>query len=289
MDENNMQAVIDAARTGAVATKLEGNGAVSHFLIPGSDGGNIKTIDLESGQSIPLRKRGTVQVFDAASLNEILAANHDAGNITIYINRDVNTPSIVAVMNGNGELGAGWGDLRAEIVFRFTPQWLKWKAIDGKMLPQLTFAEFIEDNLGDIVTPTGADMLEIAQDLSAKRSADFKSNVRLADGRIQFQNVENMEAQVGPGQIAIPTSLTLGLAPVYGLPPFKIDARFRYRIEGGKLLLGIKLQRVEDIMSAVVNDMVVGTEGTEGRASVKGIDAPAGAVMVEGLAPAVTK
>lgn len=289
MDENNMQAVIDAARKGVVATKVETIGKFGLYAVPGKDGVALQTISLETGLPEPVRKRGEVQVFDAASLNEILAANHDAGNITIYINRDVNTPSIVAVMNGNGELGAGWGDFRAEIVFRFTPQWLKWKAIDGKMLAQLAFAEFIEDNLGDIVTPTGADMLEIAQDLSAKRSADFKSNVRLADGRIQFQNVENMEAQVGPGQIAIPTSLTLGLAPVYGLPPFKIDARFRYRIDGGKLLLGIKLQRVEDIMSAVVNDMVVGTVGAEGRTAVKGIEAPAGAVMVEGLAPAVTK
>ena len=98
-----------------------------------------------------------------------------------------------------------------------------------------------------------------------------------------------MDAKVGAGQTAIPETISLGLAPVFGLPPFKIDARFRYRIEGGKLQLGIKLQRMEDVMAAVVNDMVVGTVATEGRPAVVGIMAPQGAVMVEGLAPGVTK
>jgi hypothetical protein len=38
-------------------------------------------------------------------------------------------------------------------------------------------------------------------------------------------------------------------------------------------------------MAAVVNDMVTGTVGVEGRPAVVGIDAPQGTVMVEGIAP----
>jgi uncharacterized protein YfdQ (DUF2303 family) len=283
-DMNGMQAVIDAARQGVGATKLETVGTIAHYLVATANNATLQKIDLEAGLAAPLRKRGTVRVFDAVSFNAILSAN-DECDTTIYIDRDVDNPAIVAVLNGNGESGPGWGDFRVEIVFRLTPQWRKWKHIDGKMLPQVTFAEFIEENIGDIVSPPGADMLEIAQDLSARRSVDFKSNVRLADGRLQFQNVENMEAQVGPGQIGIPPSITLGLAPVQGLPPFKVEARFRYRIENGKLTLGVKLQRLEDIMAAVVNDMVTGTVGVEGRPAVVGIDAPQGTVMVEGIAP----
>lgn len=287
--EANMEAVIAAARQGVVATKLETVGTIAHYLVPQSDGhSNIQTINLETGLAAPLRKRGTVQVFDAASFNELLEAN-EGRYATIYINRDVDAPAIVAVMNGNGDPGPGWGDFRIEIVFRFTSQWKRWKAIDGKMMPQLAFAEFIEDNLGDVVSPVGAEMLEIAQYLSATRSVDFKSGIRLSDGRIQLTNVESMDAKVGVGQTAIPETISLGLAPVFGLPPFKIDARFRYRIESGKLQLGIKLQRIEDIMAAVVNDMVVGTVATEGRPAVVGIVAPAGAVQVEGIAPAVVK
>lgn len=290
MSEDNMQAVIDVARSSVVATKIETVGGVAIYATPGRDGGvSLQTVSLETGLAAPIRKRGTVKVFDAVSFNAIIGANDDAGNVTIYVNRDADAPAIVAVLNDMGETGTGWGDFRAEIVFRFTPQWKKWTAIDGKMLSQAEFAEFIEDNLGDVMTPPGADMLEIAQYLSATRSVDFKSAIRLSSGQIQLQNVENLDAKVGSGQTAIPEVITLGIAPVFGLPPFKVDARFRYRITDGKLKLGIKLQRIEDIMEAVVNDMVNGTVATEGRMAVVGIQPPEGAVMVEGIAPAALK
>lgn len=288
MDDNNIQAIIDAARTGLTAQKLEVVGKKAHYLVGSATGSVYTEIDLETGLPTPFRKRGTVQVFDAASFNSVLAAN-EGGNATIYINRDADAPAIVAVLNGHTETGPGWGDFRAEILFRFTPQWRKWKAIDGQLKSQAEFAEFIEDNIADVMSPPGAEMLEIAQYLTATRSVDFKSGFRSSDGRIQLQNVESMDAKVGAGQTAIPEVISLGIAPVFGLPPFKVDARFRYRIVDGKLKLGIKLQRVEDIMAAVVNDMVNGTVGSEGRPAVVGIEAPQGAVMVEGLAPEPTK
>lgn len=286
--EENTQAIIDAARLGVEPKKLDTVGAVQHYGMPTINGVQMATVNLEKGLPAPLRPRGTVQVFDAVSFNELLAANDAAGDTTIYINRDATAPAIVAVLNGNGAGGPGWGDFRAEIVFRFTPQWKKWTAIDGKMMGQTAFAEFIEDNMADIRTPPGAEMLEIAQYLSATRSVDFKSAMRLSSGQIQLQNLESIDAKVGAGQVAIPETITLGIAPVFGLPPFKVEARFRYRIVDGKLQLGIKLQRVEDIMEAVVNDMVNGTVASEDRVAVKGIEAPSGSVVVEGIAPAVT-
>lgn len=289
MSEHDMEHVIAAARLSDKAHTIAEVGSLLHYLVPTANGPQHITINTEAGLASPLRKRGIVQVFDAASFNAILEANVDERSATIYINRDANAPAIVAVLNGHDADGPGWGDFRAEIVFRFTSQWLKWKGIDGKMLGQVEFAEFIEDNLSDIATPAGADMLEIAQYLSATRSTDFKSASRLRDGRVQFQNIENIEAKVGAGETEVPETIILGIAPVFGLPPYRIEARFRYRIANGKLSLGIKLQRVEDIMAAVVNDMVNGTVASEGRPVVVGINAPQGAVMVEGLAPAVTK
>lgn len=289
MSEDNMQAVIDAARMGVVATKLETVGAVAHYAVPSDHGTILADVNLEAGLAAPLRKRGTVQVLDAVSFNAVLDANADVENHTIYINRDPENPSIVAVMNGNGASGPGWGDFRVELLFRPTQQWKKWKTIDGQLLNQAQFAEFVEDNISDVISPVAAEMMEIAQYFSATRSTDFKSAIRTKDGRVQLQNIENMEAKVGAGETAVPDIITLGISPVYGVPPIKIEARFRYRIEGGKLKLGIKLQRVEDIMAMVVNDMVYGTAGIDGRPAVKGIEPPDGVVMVEGIAPAPTK
>lgn len=283
----DLNTLIDMAKLTAVPTKLESTETHATYAVqPGID---LKSVDLETGHPHPKRKRGRVQVFDAASFNAVIAENDDAGSIAIYINRDASAPKIIAVLNGNGDTGPGWADFRAEIVFRFTPQWQRWAAIDGKMLSQVEFAEFIEDNLADIVTPAGAEMLEIAQYLSATRSTDFKSANRLRDGRVQFQNIENIEAKVGAGETEVPETITIGIAPVFGLPPYRMEARFRYRITNGKLTLGVKLQRIEATMEAVVNDMVNGVPQSETRMATPGIAVPEGAIMVDGIAPEVTK
>lgn len=268
---DNMQAVIDAARQGAQpATVFEGNGR-KFIVIPGVGDrpGATTEINTEVLGAAPLRKRGTIRVFDIASLNALMAEN-PGGDITVYVDRSVAKPAIVAVLNGNGKTGPGWGDFRASIEFRHTPQWLKWMGIDGKWLPQADFANFIEDNLLDVRDPPAADMLEISQFLEVTRTTNFKSVTRPKSGLIQFKNES---ADAVNGDMKVPDMLTLFIAPLFGLPPMEVVARFRYRIEDGKLKLGVKLQRVEEIMAQIMEEMVVE------------IVLPAGAVKVEGMAP----
>lgn len=286
MEPNNMQAVIDAARQGQAPVMVANVGCIANYAIQTHRGTEIVTVSLENGLRAPLRKRGTIEVFGAASFNDILEANKDAGPATIYINRDAADPAIVAVLNGHSRTGPGWGDFRAKITLRFTPQWKKWLAIDGNMLPQVDFAEFIEENLADIQSPPGAEMMEVAQYFESTKGSEFKSSTRLGTGQTQLVNVETVDVKAGA--FKIPDTITLGLPPVFGLPPYKIEARFRSRVTNGKLTLGIKMQRAEDIMVAVVNEMVLGTLGKEGRPAVIGIVPPDGTVIVDGLAPSIT-
>jgi uncharacterized protein YfdQ (DUF2303 family) len=158
------------------------------------------------------------------------------------------------VLNGNGKEGPGWGDFRCEIEFRYTPQWLKWKAIDGKLMQQVPFAEFIEENMEDVAEPTGAILLELATYLSAVRTVNFRSGVRLSSGLVNFQHEEADEVKAG--ELAIPEDFVLGIAPVFGLPGYRVPCRFRYRLQDRKLYLGIKLQRVETLMSKIVEDVI---------------------------------
>lgn len=262
MSEDNMQAVIDAARKAAEPNVLFKGDAFAKVFIPrGRDGtGEIVDIDLEKTLPFPVRKRGRVTVFDAASFNQIIADNGDAGNIAIYLDRNPEAPSIVAVLNGHGKDGAGWGDFRVNISFRPTPQWQKWRQIDGQMMAQSEFAEFIEDNIADIAEPAGATMLEIATYLQATRTTNFKSGIRLSSGAVQFQNLEDVNAQVGAGLMAVPETFTLALSPLFGAPLYRVPARFRWRLVDGKLRLGIKLQRVEDLMGTLIEDVIAKIE-----------------------------
>lgn len=258
---DNIQSVIDAARAGNRPTTLFQDKHFAKVFIGGIDRpGSVVDIDLEKTLDKPVRKRGSVIVFDPASFNMVLADNKDAGDISIYIDRNPEHPVITAVLNGNGISGPGWGDFRAQIAFRATPQWERWKGIDGKFLDQTAFAEFIEDNLADIFDPAGATMLEIATYLQATKSVDFKSGIRLSSGQVQLQNIESVEAKVSAGAIEIPEMITLCLAPLQGSATFKVPARFRYRIQSGTLFLGIKLQRVEDLMKNVLDDVIAKIE-----------------------------
>jgi uncharacterized protein YfdQ (DUF2303 family) len=271
MDVDNMQAVIDAARKGVDYKVLE---ADEHFQIIYTPNHGVQTIDLQKHRDTPARKTGTVTVLDAESFNGLLTANATSGATTIYVNPDANKPAIVAVINGHGSAGPGHGDFRVSIGFRETPQWVKWKGIDGKLLPQAEFAEFVEDNLGDIAAPDGATMMEIVTYLQATRSVDFRSGVKLGNGAVQLTNIESIEASVGAGNIAVPDVFEIALSPIFGVAPFKVPARFRYRIEGGKLKLGFKLQRIEDVVQQIIREI----EGD--------ITPPEGVMKVYGVAPA---
>jgi uncharacterized protein YfdQ (DUF2303 family) len=280
MDDNyNMQAVIAAARKGVEPVTIFSDPAVLKVLLPlGKNGeGQLLSIETEGYLPKPLRRRGVVELFDVGSFNAVLERNADAGDATIYVDRDPDNPAIVAVLNGNGEHGAGWGDFSAVLELRPTPQWVKWRDIDGKMLPQIEFAEFIEDNLADIADPPGAAMLEIATFLQATRNVDFKSGIRLSSGAVQLQNLESIDARVSAGQIEVPEKFTLGITPIQGAPLYSVPTRFRYRLVDGKLLLGIRLQRVEDLMRMVLNDVV------------RQITVPETTPILEGRAPLHTR
>jgi uncharacterized protein YfdQ (DUF2303 family) len=89
---------------------------------------------------------------------------------------------------------------------------------------------------------------------------DFKSGLRLSSGAIQFQNLESIDAKVGAASIAIPEQFTLGIAPMFGAPSYSIPVRFRYRLQEGKLTLGVKLQRIESLMETLIEDVVAKIE-----------------------------
>lgn len=274
----DMKAVIDAARQGVAPTPFSPDAARVLF-VPNADGGAGELVSLEKFLATPLRKRGVVTVFDAASFNQVVRDNDGAGDCVIYLDRNPEKPAVEAVLNSHGKRGPGWCDFRVRIEFRPTPQWSKWMGINGKLMPQVEFAEFIEDNLSDIESPPGAQMLEVATQLQGMRTLNFKRGVRLSDGNVQFEHVEDTQARVGAGNVAVPEALVLRLAPLQGCPVYAVPARFRWRLGEGKLSLGIKLERVEDLMTRVIEDIVAKIERSTDISVIEG--KPPGAVVAE--------
>lgn len=225
------------------------------------DGGHHQLLDVRSHAETPRRKTGTVIAHDANAFTTYVE-KHGLSQTEIWA--DEHNTRVVAVINAHSESDdqliegdAGWGDHRALLQVRKTTAWDAWIARDGKWMRQEEFAEHIEDRAIDIVKPSGADMLELAQSISGTVGVTFESSKRLSNGEAQIAYKETVDAKAGHrGQIDIPAHIELGLAPFHGSPAYKVKARFRYRINGGQLVLSYALERPEDILREAFADVI---------------------------------
>ncbi|MET9973895.1 DUF2303 family protein [Streptomyces microflavus] len=247
------QAIIDIAQAAVVPQPLE-PGKV-HVVALGR--GQFQQIDLTGPEhtGIPARKSGTTVVRDVESF---LAYFDKHGNDDSEVYADVERRTITAVLDAHTAEDARWGGHRVELHLRETSAWRAWTSMDGQLIPQGQFAEFIEDNLVDLVEPTAATMLELAESFEVTTSAEFQSSQRLDSGARKFSYVEEQTGKAGhKGDITIPATLTLALRPFEGTEPYKVIARFKYRLDKakGELRLGFKIERPGDVLAAAFADI----------------------------------
>lgn len=176
---------------------------------------------------------------------------------------------VTAVIDAHRGAGKPAGHELHQALLRLTfdTDWTDWTTNAGKWLSQTEFADFIDDHLHNIVDPTPAVMLDLAQHFTAKKSVTFKSSQRLKDGSTGLSYVEDTTASAGAkGTIEIPDLFTIGV-PVYSRrDPWKITARLRYKIhDGGGLSLCYRLDRPDDVRRRAFDDVVLDIEVESGR------------------------
>lgn len=171
---------------------------------------------IEAGQHYPNRATGKRTVVDVAAFAGYLA-KHGVSNTELWGARDRGT--ITAVINAHAETDddspgiGGWGDHVTTLTLAHSEDWKDWTRIDGQYLPQVTFAEFVEDHLPNFQSPNGAEMLELAQTFRAASKVDFSSSQRLKSGATSLNYTETTEAKAGgtKGSIDVPDSIALGM------------------------------------------------------------------------------
>jgi uncharacterized protein YfdQ (DUF2303 family) len=253
-------------------------GTVSTLIVPKTH--DLRFIDTEQLLARPARKRGATTLFDAESFAAYYNRHSEAG---AQMYADAQASSIVAVLNGHvtDATEAGWGDHRASLKLRKTPAWLRWEALDGKIGPQQVFAEHIEVSLPDIVTPPGAEMLELAQSFQAKTAVTFESGKRISNGETKLTYREDTTATAGQkGDLTIPNEFEIGVAPYEGSARYKVICRLRYRITSGGLQIGFVMDRPEDVLRTAFDDVLAKVEEATSESALHGMP-----VTVEGVAP----
>jgi uncharacterized protein YfdQ (DUF2303 family) len=245
------EVVADLARLAQTPEELDPSKA---YVLVVKDGEAVEELDLEHLLESPRRASGTYTPADVLSFMHYVQVHAVTEHTTIWV--DQLAARIVAVINDHGESATGFGDHRVALQLVRTPEWSHWLAADGKYLTQEQFAEHLQDGIMEIRDPDAATMLEIAQTIQGKTNADWKSAVRLDNGQVGFAYQEEVAATAGrAGNMEIPATLALGIAPFYGEAPFEIGARLRYRIREGNLSIGYKLERPGDVELNVLKDI----------------------------------
>lgn len=131
-------------------------------------------------------------------------------------------------------------------------QWQKWTGIDGREMAQAPFAEFLEENIADVRDPAGARLLEVATNLSGKKTVDFGNAVRLQNGDVQFSYIEQSDAK-GGGNLAVPEKIKLGIPVFYGGIAYEVPCFFRWRLNGGKLSFRVVMQQRQQVLDDALN------------------------------------
>ena len=240
------------------------------YAYPSISGPQLVDLTADKYLGQPRRKRGTVAADNIASFAQYYHKHADDDS---EVFADLATASITAVLDAHrgrqpGGLDevyeARWQEHRLVLKLTVTPEWSAWACRDQQLTPQTAFAEFIEDHITDIAADgpcTGADLLEMAQQFQAHTRVQFSSGTRLSSGETQFTYAETIEAKAGQrGNITIPGAFELAIRVFDDLDPYRVKARFRYRISDGALLLGYRLNDPERIARDAVELVVAKAE-----------------------------
>lgn len=118
-------------------------------------------------------------------------------------------------------------------------------------------------------------MMEVATSLHATTGAIFRRAINQANGQVQIQYDENIEAKVAGGTKDVPTSFQVALRPFMGTERYPVECRLRYRVQSGSLTFHFKALHLDPITEAALEGIVAKVKDETGIAPALGSHDPA--------------
>jgi uncharacterized protein YfdQ (DUF2303 family) len=244
---NQAETVAELARASVAAPQVITTPGGREFLIHPTD---YEHTDVTPPNKMDvLMPKGIKQAVTLQNAEALITYLNRFKNADSLLLADVADSRIVAVLDYHAKDKAQLTDHRATLALPFSEEWKTWTGINGQLKPQLEFARFVEENAPDIKAPDAASLLEAVRDLQAKRSVNFVQAVRTASDNENFEYTDNTEAR-SKGELELPTRFLLSIPVYFGDSDVEVPAFLRWKLEDGKLLLGIKLHRAEHVRQA---------------------------------------
>lgn len=233
-----------------------GDGRVPFVAVP--DGYDVKSI--EHFLPFPTRKYADVSVTTTDSFIDYAKKHGSLDECVIYAEIDAEQSKCIlrALMNDNSADAPKWRDHKCTFEPALSVEWKRWlsKNGPGKSMSQTDFATWLEDNQGDVRSvdgsPSGADILAMAQAFEINADKRVKSHINLQSGGVRFEFVED-ETKDTRTSMEVFRRFTLGL-PVFdgSSDAYPVEARLKYRDNSGKVTFWYELIRPDRAFKTAV-------------------------------------
>jgi uncharacterized protein YfdQ (DUF2303 family) len=237
---DNLKIILDAgAATAGIHGIIPDGKTVPLSTVP--EGYQLRIVpveDCEQWLTKPLRKKGTFIFTDVDSFIRYFNEHKSPTESRIFaVIRDAQA-SFRGVLNFHGT-EPSFNDHAC--VFALTPtlEWQTWMGHNAVHMTQCEFAAFLEVNADVFTDPTGADLLELVQNLEGKSHVNIAQAIRLKNGAVKISYNEDVvlkgQSLSQAGEMEVPSILKLSIAPFEGIAPYPMQARLRYRIAEQKI------------------------------------------------------
>lgn len=282
-EQNNAKSIIEFAKENLEPKMVEAGGITFAVMPNGQKLVSIKPL-LDEYLTRPERKRGVARLTTVQSLIDITNRFKD-GNSAIFVKFGVEGQgeSLTTVFDYNEATPEGsprFGEHMAVYDFPKTEKWKTWLGMSKEKISQIEFANFIEENILDLLAPPSAEdkseaaeniravskklglaiagpekLLELARGLSIFEGAKATNVVNTSSGEIQIEfTTEHRDAS---GQRFSPPGLFLiGVQIFEDGPAYRIPVRLRYRLQNGQIAWIYEILNAQQYVRDAITDTV---------------------------------
>lgn len=161
---------------------------------------------------------------------------------------DIDKDRMEAIIDYHGSAEADHKAHRAFFALKGSAEWKAWTSFADRMVGQLEFARFLEENSIDVSSPDAGTLLDLVRDLHGLRKVKFERAVRTPSNNEDFQYTVENEAKT-KGGVELPHGFEIRIPVYFDEPPVIMKAFLRWQIdpEEGGLKLGLKLHRSDHV------------------------------------------
>lgn len=271
------QAIIATVeRLGNAEIKDLDDGAICASIAVVPEGKKLESVKrfIDEYRDRPERRTGTATLADVPSFCAYLN-RFKGGPSAVFAVPDRKAARLEAIIDYHAESFAGppaFREHRAVYRFPFSDPWQKWTGANEKAMGQTDFAEFIEDNIDDLIAPpqpgenespadialynlvaklgtrmaSPAQLLDLSRGLQVHAQEKVKNVVNLATGEIAVQYEVDHQSADG-GKLSVPGIFLLAIPVVLNGPTYRVIARLRYRQRSGDVQWLFKLHRIDRV------------------------------------------